>query len=68
MELLCEVKNAQSLAAKLAQIVDMDASARREMGLRGREKVAAEFDEALVIERYRETLYALTGAQLFHGA
>ena len=66
--LLCEVKNAQSLAAKLAQIVDMDASARREMGLRGREKVAAEFDEALVIERYRETLYALTGAQLFHGA
>ena len=66
--LLCEVKNAQSLAAKLAQIVEMDASARREMGLRGREKVAAEFDEALVIERYRETLYALTGAQLFHGA
>jgi glycosyltransferase involved in cell wall biosynthesis len=66
--LLCEVKNAQSLAAKLAQIVEMDASARREMGLRGREKVAAEFDEALVIERYRQTLYALTGAQLFHEA
>lgn len=63
--LLCEVKNAQSLSAKLAQILAMDEDARREMGLRGREKVMAEFDEALVIERYRQTLYALTGSNLF---
>ena len=63
--LLCEVKNAQSLSAKLAQILTMNEDARREMGLRGREKVMAEFDEALVIERYRQTLYALTGSNLF---
>lgn len=63
--LLCEVRNAQSLAAKLAEVVEMDETARREMGLRGRAKVAAEFDEALVIERYRQTLHALTGAQVF---
>lgn len=65
--LLCEVKNAQSLSAKLAQILTMNEDARREMGLRGREKVMAEFDEALVIERYRQTLYALTGSNLFEG-
>ncbi|RDU96053.1 glycosyltransferase family 4 protein [Trinickia dinghuensis] len=63
--LLCEVKNAQSLAAKLERILNMDEPARREMGLRGRDKVAAEFDEALVIERYRQTLHALTGENVF---
>jgi len=63
--LLCEAKNARSLADKLAQVLDMDEDARREMGLRGREKVIAEFDEALVVERYRQTLLALTGASVF---
>ncbi|MGN6669540.1 MAG: glycosyltransferase family 4 protein, partial [Trinickia sp.] len=64
--LLCEVKNARSLADKITRIVQMDEGARRDMGLRGREKVMAEFDEALVIERYRQTLHALTGASVFH--
>ncbi len=63
--LLCEVRSAQSLADKIARILEMDAHARREMGLRGRQKVMAEFDEALVIERYRQTLHALTGASVF---
>lgn len=63
--LLCEVKNAQSLAAKLAQVLEMSEDARREMGLRGRDKVTTEFDEALVVERYRHTLFALTGAAVF---
>jgi glycosyltransferase involved in cell wall biosynthesis len=63
--LLCEARNAQSLAAKLAQMLDMSEDARREMGLRGRAKVTGEFDEALVIERYRQTLLALTGANVF---
>jgi glycosyltransferase involved in cell wall biosynthesis len=63
--LLCEVKSAQSLAAKLAHMLDMSEDARREMGLRGRAKVTTEFDEALVIERYRQTLLTLTGASVF---
>jgi len=63
--LLCEVKNARSLVDALARILEMTGEARRGMGTRGREKVVAEFDEALVIERYRQTLYALTGANLF---
>ena len=63
--LLCEAKRAESLAEKLAQVLDMSESERRNMGLRGREKVTAEFDEALVVERYRQTLLALTGANVF---
>jgi glycosyltransferase involved in cell wall biosynthesis len=63
--LLCEVKNARDLADKLARVLSMDGTARYEMGLRGRRKVAAEFDEALVIERYRQTLLKLTGASAF---
>ena len=66
--LLCEVKSAQSLSAKLAQILEMTEEARQDMGLRGRDKVVSEFDEALVIERYRQTLYSLTGSDLFQGA
>ncbi|WP_206951417.1 glycosyltransferase family 4 protein [Trinickia acidisoli] len=65
--LLCEAKNAQSLADKLGRILEMSEEARREMGLRGRDKVVAEFDERLVVERYRQTLHALTGAAAFKG-
>lgn len=63
--LLCEAKSARSLADKLARVLEMSEDARREMGLRGREKVVAEFDEALVIERYRQTLLALTRSARF---
>jgi glycosyltransferase involved in cell wall biosynthesis len=64
--LLCEVKNARSLTDALARILDMNPEARHAMGVRGREKVTAEFDEALVVERYRQTLLALTGANVFN--
>ena len=63
--LLCEAKNAGNLAAKLAQVIEMSEDERRAMGLRGREKVTAEFDEALVVERYRQTMHALTGSSVF---
>ncbi len=62
--LLCEVRNAESLAAKLAQMLDMSVDARRAMGENGRHKVAAEFDEAGVVERYKDTLRTWTGASL----
>ena len=62
--LLCEVRNAESLAAKLAQMLDMDGDARRAMGERGRQKVTAEFDERVVVERYKELLQTLTGVSL----
>jgi glycosyltransferase involved in cell wall biosynthesis len=62
--LLCAARSGESLAAKLAQMLDMSADARRAMGERGRHKVTAEFDEAVVVERYKETLRTWTGVSL----
>ncbi|AJY27161.1 glycosyl transferase, group 1 family domain protein (plasmid) [Burkholderia thailandensis 34] len=46
---------------QLARMLDMSAAERRAMGERGRRKVVAEFDEAKVVERYHQTISALTG-------
>ncbi|MGF6756779.1 glycosyltransferase family 4 protein [Paraburkholderia sp. GAS42] len=62
--LLCEVKSADSLTAKLAQMLDMSGDERRAMGERGRKKVASEFDERVVVERYKDLLHTLTGVSL----
>ncbi|CAG4885853.1 glycosyltransferase family 4 protein [Paraburkholderia gardini] len=62
--LLCEVKSAESLTAKLAQMLDMSGDERRAMGERGRQKVASEFDERVVVERYKDLLHTLTGVSL----
>jgi len=62
--LLCEVRNAESLAGRLAQMLDMSGEARRAMGERGRQKVAAEFDERVVVEKYKDLVRNLTGVSL----
>ncbi|MCR1766362.1 N,N'-diacetylbacillosaminyl-diphospho-undecaprenol alpha-1,3-N-acetylgalactosaminyltransferase [Burkholderia glumae] len=62
--LLCLARDSASLAEKMAAMLEMPAEARRAMGRRGREKVLREFDEANVVERYRETIRALTGTAL----
>ena len=62
--LLCEARNVDSLAAKLAEMLDMGDAARRDMAGRGREKVAREFDERSVIERYKALIAQLTGISL----
>lgn len=62
--LLCEARNVESLAAKLAQMLDMSDDERRAMAGRGREKVAREFDERVVVERYKSLIQQLTGISL----
>lgn len=62
--LLCEARNSASLAEKLGQMMSMSYDDRSAMGERGRVKVAAEFDEAAVVERYLKTLKELTGVSL----
>ncbi|WP_246796945.1 glycosyltransferase family 4 protein [Burkholderia perseverans] len=62
--LLCLARDSASLAEKMAAMLEMPVEARRAMGQRGREKVLREFDEANVVERYRETIRALTGTAL----
>ncbi|MGH8778863.1 glycosyltransferase family 4 protein [Paraburkholderia sp.] len=61
---LCEAKSATSLADALAKMLDVGSAARCEMGERGRQKVAEEFDERDVVERYKDLIRNLTGVSL----
>jgi glycosyltransferase involved in cell wall biosynthesis len=56
---LCKVKDADSLAEQMEKMVCLSDKERQEMGRRGREKVIAEFDEKLVIEKYKEAISEL---------
>jgi glycosyltransferase involved in cell wall biosynthesis len=49
---LCEIRSASSLADAMRRMIQLGADGREAMGLRGRAKMAAEFDEALVINAY----------------
>jgi glycosyltransferase involved in cell wall biosynthesis len=49
---LCEVRSAASLADAMERMVDQDAAARTAMGQAGRDKMARQFDERLVVEAY----------------
>ena len=62
--LLCEVRNAESLAATLARMLDMSGAERRAMAERGRKKVAEEFDERVVVETYKDLVQKMTGVLL----
>ena len=62
--LLCEVKSADSLAQQLERLLLSSYTARAEMGVAGRAKVAREFDENAVVERYKGTIRAVTGVSL----
>ncbi|KMY85066.1 UDP-N-acetylgalactosaminyltransferase / Alpha-1,3-N-acetylgalactosamine transferase PglA putative glycosyltransferase [Candidatus Paraburkholderia calva] len=62
--LLCEVKSATSLASQLERMLTLSAAERVAMAKHGREKVAREFDEKQVVERYKGTIHAITGISL----
>ncbi|MDQ7085052.1 MAG: glycosyltransferase [Sulfurovum sp.] len=53
---LCEVKNSYSLFIAMEKMYHLSHEEREEMGKRGREKVIKEFDEKLVIDKYKEAL------------
>jgi len=57
---LCEAKNSSDLAEKIELMSRLSKSARRQMGLRGRKKVAAEFDQKIVAGIYLEALREVT--------
>ncbi|MDR5751401.1 MULTISPECIES: glycosyltransferase family 4 protein [unclassified Caballeronia] len=61
---LCEAKNAVSLAEQLERMLTLGARERMDMAAKGREKVAREFDEKTVVERYKGTIRAITGISL----
>lgn len=45
----------------MIRMIELGAPGREAMGARGRRKVAAEFDEQQVVERYRQTIHTFTG-------
>jgi glycosyltransferase involved in cell wall biosynthesis len=59
---LCRVADAQDLADKLERMLMLDPGARRAMGLAGRLRMQEEFDEQLVIEKYRLAIEGATAA------
>lgn len=56
--LLCEVRSADSLAQALKRIVLMSPSERTCMGLAGRALVERQFDERIVLHKYRDAVAA----------
>ena len=63
--LLCAARSADQLAAAMAQMLDMTLVQRTRMGLAGRDRMLAEFDERTVVARYFSTVKAQTGVALF---
>ncbi|WP_296658036.1 glycosyltransferase family 4 protein [Paraburkholderia sp.] len=59
--LLCEARNAASLTARLADILETNRAGREKMSDLGRKKIEKEFDERGVVQRYRELIHQITG-------
>ncbi|WP_345987962.1 glycosyltransferase family 4 protein [Sulfurimonas sp. HSL1-2] len=53
---LCQVKDTGSLAEAMMKMLRLTEVQRSAMGQKGREKVCREFDEQIVIDRYREAI------------
>jgi glycosyltransferase involved in cell wall biosynthesis len=57
---LCAARDARSLTEAIERFLALAPGMRAEMGRAGRAKMAREFDQAIVIEAYREAIGALT--------
>jgi glycosyltransferase involved in cell wall biosynthesis len=57
--LLCNMKDSEDLAAKMRNMANYDDQTLKTMGINGRRKMEAEFDESIVIDKYLRTLTAL---------
>jgi glycosyltransferase involved in cell wall biosynthesis len=57
--LLCKLKDADDLAAKMRDMANYDNETLKAMGTNGRRKMEAEYDESIVIDKYLHTLTAL---------
>jgi glycosyltransferase involved in cell wall biosynthesis len=57
--LLCAPRSADSLAASMERFLTLTPAARRAMGAAGRAKMEREYDQAIVVDAYRDALSAL---------
>jgi len=53
---LCRSRDRDSLATQMKKMIMLSSDERVEMGRRGREKMIAEFEEKIVIDKYLETI------------
>ncbi len=53
---LCEVKSIDSLVNEMKKMILLSDKEREEMGKRGRDKVIHEFDEKIVIDKYKKAI------------
>jgi glycosyltransferase involved in cell wall biosynthesis len=53
---LCEVRNTQDLADKMEMMLNLSEEQRKSMGEAGRVKMINEFDEGIVIDKYKEVI------------
>jgi len=53
---LCQPRDANDLAAKMRQMIELNPQQRATMGNLGREKMVREFDEQIVIKQYLEAI------------
>jgi glycosyltransferase involved in cell wall biosynthesis len=60
--LLCNIKDEYDLADKMKTMAGLDDAALKSMGHKGRQKMEAEFDESIVINKYLGTLTELKPA------
>jgi glycosyltransferase involved in cell wall biosynthesis len=60
---LCQVRDSKDLADKMEQMLRLSPAQRTEMGLRGRAKMVAEFDEQIVIKKYLAAVQEVVGQQ-----
>jgi glycosyltransferase involved in cell wall biosynthesis len=59
--LLCELQNANDLAAKMKLMIDMPVSERQIMGLNGRHKMETEFSDVIVLNKYVKAMNEILG-------
>lgn len=58
---LCEVRSGDSLAEACRRFVALGEDARRDMGKSGRAKMAADYDEALIVQAYERAMVQMLG-------
>ena len=51
---LCEIKNVEDLANQMEKLILLPIEEREKMGVAGRKKVLADFDEKIIIDIYRQ--------------
>ncbi len=57
--LLCKVADAEDLANKMKQMLQLSPEQRRQMGVLGRQKVVKEFDKKFIIDTYQAAIQQL---------